>query len=285
LLERRPFRAPHHSTSGVGLAGGGTIPKPGEVSLAHHGVLFLDELPEFRRGALEVLRQPMEEGKVVITRSMQTMEFPASFILVAAMNPCPCGHLGSPGRDCACTPWQVAAYRGRVSGPLLDRFDIHLEVPRARAEDLGGSGAGEPSAAVRKRVLTARAIQRKRLEGYASGMDDTHRREIVEVGLAFEQVRTSLRRSGASGYHEQRSARTNAQMTAAQIREHCVLDAEGRRLLHSAVDRLGLSARAYHRILKVARTLADLEGEEGIAPRHVGEGIQYRLLDRSRGDR
>lgn len=243
LLARRPFRAPHHSISGVGLAGGGTIPRPGEVSLAHHGVLFLDELPEFRRGALEVLRQPMEEGRVTITRSMQTVAFPARFMLVAAMNPCACGQLGNAGRECACTPLQVRGYLGRVSGPLLDRFDIHLEVPRVTAKHLGEGGSAEPSAEVRERVVRAREFQ--------------------------------LRRLTVTG------ARTNAEMGTGQIREHCALDEAGKRLLHAAVDRLGLSARAYHRILKVARTLADLEGEERIAPRHVAEGIQYRVLDRS----
>ncbi len=243
LLRRRPFRAPHHTISGVGLAGGGMTPRPGEASLAHHGVLFLDELPEFRRGALEVLRQPMEEGRIVITRSMQAMIFPARFVLVAAMNPCPCGHLGNPGRECVCTPIAVRNYRGRVSGPLLDRFDIHLEVPRVPARELEGSNGGEPSSRVRERVTRVREIQLRRFAGSP--------------------------------------ARTNAGMSAAQIRAHCALDPAGRRLLSSAVERLGLSARAHYRILKVARTLADLDGEDRIAPRHLAEAIQYRLLDRT----
>jgi magnesium chelatase family protein len=242
LMRRRPFRAPHHTISGAGLAGGGMIPKPGEASLAHHGVLFLDELPEFRRGALEVLRQPMEEGRIVITRSMQTMAFPARFILVAAMNPCPCGQLGNPGRECGCTPLAVRNYRGRISGPLLDRFDIHLEVPRVPARELEEDRGGEPSSAVRVRVTRVRAAQGSRLAGTA--------------------------------------ARTNAEMSASQLRQHCALEPAGRRLLTAAVDRLGLSARGHHRILKVARTLADLEGESRIAPRHLAEAIQYRLLDR-----
>jgi len=248
LLQRRPFRAPHHSISGVGLAGGGAIPRPGEVSLAHNGVLFLDELPEFKRGALEVLRQPMEEGKVVINRSLLTLELPARFLLIAAMNPCPCGQLGSAGRSCACTPHQIGGYRGRVSGPLLDRFDIHLEVPRVRSEELGRRNGTESSVTVRERVLKARAVQVRRLAGGAP-----------------------------------QGTRCNAEMTAAEVREHCELDAVGKRLLHNAVDRLGLSARAYHRILKVARTLADLADEEEVSPRHVAEAIQYRLLDRSAG--
>jgi magnesium chelatase family protein len=243
LLGRRPFRAPHHTISGVGLAGGGLIPKPGEASLAHQGVLFLDELPEFRRGALEVLRQPMEEGRIVITRSMLTVSFPARFILVAAMNPCPCGQLGNPGRECVCTPVAVRNYRGRISGPLLDRFDLHLEVPRVPARDLEEDRAGEESSAVRGRVMRVREAQGRRLAGSA--------------------------------------ARTNSEMSATQIRRHCALDPAGRRLLSTAVERLGLSARAHHRILKVARTLADLEGKDRIAQCHLAEAIQYRVLDRS----
>jgi magnesium chelatase family protein len=243
LLRRRPFRAPHHTISGVGLAGGGAFPRPGEASLAHHGVLFLDELPEFRRGALEVLRQPMEEGRIVITRSMQTMIFPARFILVAAMNPCPCGQLGNPGRECACTPIGVRNYRGRISGPLLDRFDIHLEVPRVPARDLERRGVSEGSSEIRERVARARRIQAERFAG--------------------------------------ENGRTNAEMSSAQLRKHAVADASGRRLLSAAVERLGLSARAHDRILKVARTLADLAEESRIAPRHLAEAIQYRLLDRS----
>jgi magnesium chelatase family protein len=242
LLRRRPFRAPHHTISGVGLAGGGMTPRPGEASLAHHGVLFLDELPEFRRSALEVLRQPMEEGRIAITRSMETIVFPARFVLVAAMNPCPCGQLGNPGRECTCTPIAVRNYRGRISGPMLDRFDIHLEVPRVPARDLEEPG-GEPSVKMRERVVEARHLQSQRFAG----------------------TRT----------------RTNAGMTSAQVREHCATDSTGRRLLSAAVERLGLSARAHNRILKVARTLADLEGEERIAPRHLSEAIQYRLLDRT----
>jgi magnesium chelatase family protein len=184
----------------------------------------------------------MEEGRIVINRSLQTMIFPARFILVAAMNPCPCGQLGNPGRECSCTPIAVRNYRGRVSGPLLDRFDIHLEVPRVPARDLEGDPGGESSATVRERVTSVRQAQRKRFSGTAT--------------------------------------RSNAGMSAAQIRQHCALDARGRRLLSAAVERLGLSARAHHRILRVARTLADLEGESGIAQRHVAEAIQYRLLER-----
>ncbi|MCI0655944.1 MAG: YifB family Mg chelatase-like AAA ATPase [Acidobacteria bacterium] len=285
LLKRRPFRAPHHSISGVGLAGGGPIPKPGEASLAHHGVLFLDELPEFKRGALEVLRQPMEEGRVVINRSLLTLEFPARFMLIAAMNPCPCGQLGSAGRSCACTPHQISGYRGRVSGPLLDRFDIHLEVPRVRAEDLGGRNGAESSAVVRERVLRAREIQTRRLAVGAVPLDAEPAAAGAKSGLSSEEktqgatvAEVSQHRLGrcvGAGQH----ARCNAEMTSAEVREHCALDAAGRRLLHSAVDRLGLSARAYHRILKVARTLADLADEQRIQAIHLAEAIQYRMLD------
>lgn len=243
LLRRRPFRAPHHTITAIGLAGGGSTPRPGEASLAHNGVLFLDELPEFRPGALEVLRQPMEEGRIVIIRSMQVMVFPARFILIAAMNPCRCGDLGNPGRDCVCSPIQIRNYRGRVSGPLLDRFDIHLEVPRVPAAVLGRPGNTESSASIRSRVIRAREIQVRRLAG--------------------------------------RRLRTNTEMGSREIRQFCSLDAAGRRLLSAAVDRLALSARAHNRILKVARTLADLEGEEPIGPPHLAEAIQYRILDRS----
>jgi magnesium chelatase family protein len=241
LIRRRPFRAPHHSISGVGLAGGGMTPRPGEVSLAHRGVLFLDELPEFRRGTLEVLRQPMEEGRVVIMRSMRAMIFPARFVLVAAMNPCPCGQLGNPGRDCSCTPIAVRHYTARISGPLLDRFDIHLEVPRVPVKDLEAEAAGERSAVIRARVEEARLRQRQR-----------------------------LRRHGV---------RTNAEMSPAVLRDACRPDGAGRRLLSAATERLRLSVRAHHRILKVARTLADLEGEERILVAHLAEAIQYRSLD------
>ena len=311
LIQRRPFRAPHHSISGVGLAGGGAIPRPGEVSLAHHGVLFLDELPEFKRGALEVLRLPMEEGKVIINRSLLTLELPARFMLVAAMNPCPCGQLGSAGPSCACTPHQISGYRGRVSGPLLDRFDIHLEVPRVRAEDLGSRNGTESSAAVRRRVLDARAVQARRCARFAAQPILQTPASQKKEGLPRERfapatypsegngqvtaVQPSTTgiivgieggQSGAPGGLSRgagagQGARCNAELTTSEIRDHCALDAAGKRLLHSAVDRLGLSARAYHRILKVARTLADLAGEERISQRHLGEAIQYRLLDRA----
>ena len=243
LVTRRPFRAPHHTISAAGLAGGGTVPRPGEVSLAHNGVLFLDEITEFRREVLEVLRQPMESGRVVIARAAGSLAFPASFQLIAAANPCPCGHLGDPRRECRCTPTEVRRYRARLSGPLLDRIDIQLEVPAVPYRDLARHGEGERSVAVRERVLAARARQAERLAG-----------------------------SGR---------RANAALTPAEIRRWCAPDAEGERLLELAVARLVLSARALHRILRVARTIADLDGAGSLAARHVAEAIAYRALDRS----
>ncbi|HZI20066.1 MAG TPA: YifB family Mg chelatase-like AAA ATPase [Pyrinomonadaceae bacterium] len=244
LVTRRPFRAPHHTISDAGLIGGGSSPRPGEVSLAHHGVLFLDELPEFDRYTLEVLRQPLEDQRVTISRASMSLTFPASFMLAAAMNPCPCGHWGDPTRECRCTPLQIQRYVGRVSGPLLDRIDIHVDVPAVRFGELKGEAPpAESSAAVRARVVEARARQRERLRG---------------EGLF-----------------------ANAQMTPRLIRRHCRLDAEGERVLESAMKRLGLSARAYDRILKVSRTVADLEGANEIRTAHVAEAVGYRSLDRT----
>jgi magnesium chelatase family protein len=245
LVAERPFRAPHHTISDAGLVGGGAVPRPGEVSLAHHGVLFLDELPEFDRSVLEVLRQPLEDRKVTISRAAMTLTFPASFMLAAAMNPCPCGFWNDPVRECRCTPPQIQRYVGRISGPLLDRIDIHIDVPAVRFQELSEKGApeGESSAGIRGRVLGARARQRVRLGG---------------EGLF-----------------------SNASMTPRLIRRHCRLGAEGERLLEAAMTRQGLSARAYDRILKVSRTIADLEGREEIQPAHVAEAVGYRSLDRT----
>jgi len=242
LIRTRPFRAPHHTISAAGLVGGGQVPRPGEVSLAHNGVLFLDEITEFRRDALEVLRQPLESGQVVIARAAASLTFPARFQLVAASNPCPCGHLGDPRRECRCTPLQVRRYRARLSGPLLDRIDLQLEVPAVAFRDLTRPAATEGSAAVRERVVRARERQAARLRG-----SDRH---------------------------------TNAELTPRELRRHCHLDGEGERLLEAAVARLALSPRAIHRILKVGRTIADLEGSERVLPRHVAEAIAYRALDR-----
>jgi len=242
LVSVRPFRAPHHTISAAGLIGGGTIPKPGEVSLAHNGVLFLDEITEFRRDVLEVLRQPMESGHVVIARAAGSLTFPARFQLAAAANPCPCGHLGDPRRECRCTPPQVQRYRARLSGPLLDRIDLQLEVPAVPYRDLSRTGGAETSATVRERVVAARERQAHRLRG--------------------------------------RGRRTNGELTSAEVRAWCAPDREGDRLLELAMTKLALSARGLFRILRVARTIADLEASEPVAARHIAEAIAYRSLDR-----
>lgn len=239
----RPYRSPHHTISDVGLLGGGAIPGPGEISLAHHGVLFLDELPEFKRSALEVMRQPLEDGQVTISRSAGKVTLPCSFMLVSAMNPCACGYLGDPRHECRCSPTQIQRYRARISGPLLDRIDLHVEAPSLSIEELRQTRPGESSAAIRGRVEAARTRQRARFAG----------------------TRTTA----------------NARMTHAQIRQHCTPDASLGRLLQQAMEELHLSARAYDRILKVARTIADLAGAEAIAAPHLLEAIQYRSLDRN----
>ena len=243
LCVLRPFRAPHHTISDAGLIGGGSVPRPGEVSLAHGGVLFLDELPEFRRNVLEVLRQPLEDGVVTLSRAAISLTFPAGFMLAAAMNPCPCGYLGDPLHSCRCAEVEVERYRSRVSGPLLDRIDIHLEVPAVPYRDLVGAAAEEPSATVRERVELARLRQRERFRG-------------------------------RPGVH------ANARMTARDVRCCCPLVEPVERLLREAVGKLGLSARAYHRVVKIARTIADLEGAEALSTAHVSEAIRYRSLDR-----
>ncbi|MGB8412287.1 MAG: YifB family Mg chelatase-like AAA ATPase [Candidatus Binatus sp.] len=243
LITTRPFRAPHHTISDAGLVGGGTIPRPGEVSLAHHGVLFLDELPEFRKNVLEVLRQPLEDARITISRVMGTLTFPASVMLVAAMNPCPCGFYTDPQHECSCSPIVIQRYRSRISGPLLDRIDIHIEVPAVKYKDLTDRVAREPSVAIRERVNRAREAQLVRFKG-----------------MPFF---------------------CNAQMRASDLRLHCQIESGGERLLELAINRLGLSARAYTRILKVSRTIADLDGAASIAAHHVSEAIQYRSLDRT----
>jgi magnesium chelatase family protein len=243
LLSVRPFRAPHHTISDAGLIGGGSSPRPGEVSLAHGGVLFLDELPEFRRNVLEVLRQPLEDGVVTLSRAAMSLTYPARFMLAAAMNPCPCGYFGDPSQRCSCGPLVIERYRSRISGPLLDRIDIHLEVPAVAYSDLVGSHSGESSAEIRARVERAREIQRVRFRGI-------------------------------------RGVHANAHMSARDFRRYCRLSEPVESLLRQAVARLGLSARAYHRVLKIARTIADLAGAEELTTAHVSEAIQYRSLDR-----
>ena len=242
LIATRPFRSPHHTISDAGLIGGGQVPKPGEVSLSHNGVLFLDELPEFKRNVLEALRQPLEDGCVTISRALTSLTYPASLMLVAAMNPCKCGFHGDPFHACQCTPHQVQTYRSRVSGPLMDRIDIHVEVPAVKFREIADETPAEPSQAIRERVTRARAVQQQRF----------HREGIY----------------------------ANAQMKPRHIRKHCRISEDSLRLLESAVNRLGLSARAYNRILKVARTIADIDGDEQIASSHIAEAIQYRSLDR-----
>lgn len=242
LIATRPFRSPHHTISDAGLIGGGAMPKPGEVSLAHHGVLFLDELPEFRKNVLEVLRQPLEDAKVTISRAVGSITYPAGIMLIAAMNPCLCGYFSDPQHECTCTPQQVQRYRGKISGPLLDRIDIQIEVPAVQYKELSDREAGEDSAAIRTRVNNAREGQLQRFAG--------------------------------------RTLYCNAQMTSRDIRKFCQPDTAGEKLLEQAMTRLGLSARAYTRILKVARTIADLGSAEQIGSAHVAEAIQYRALDR-----
>lgn len=243
LVTERPFRAPHHSVSDAGLIGGGSFPRPGEASLAHHGVLFLDELPEFRRHALEVLRQPLEDGAIQLGRARLSVSYPARFMLVGAMNPCPCGYHGAGDGRCTCHDAQVQRYRGRISGPLLDRIDLHVEVPALAPKDIAARQNGEKGGQVRERVIAARE------------------RQLERVGSRPRLF-------------------ANAHLGPREVTEVCPLDRAGESLLRSAVERLGLSARAYHRVLKLARTIADLEGVDSIASEHVAEAIQYRTLDR-----
>jgi len=243
LIVIRPFRNPHHTISDAGLIGGGQIPKPGEVSLSHHGVLFLDELPEFRKNVLEVMRQPLEEERVTISRAATSLTYPARFMLVAAMNPCPCGYYSDPSNECTCTVPQIQRYRSKISGPLMDRIDIHIEVPAVKYRDLSSRDPGEASREIKKRVDAARRTQLERFKGM--------------------------------------KIYSNAQMTNRHIKKFCPIDDASQKLLELAIDKFGLSARAYTRILKVARTIADLEGKENIEAAHLSEAIQYRSLDRN----
>ncbi|MEX2091986.1 MAG: YifB family Mg chelatase-like AAA ATPase [Pirellulales bacterium] len=242
LLAKRPFRAPHHTISNAGLVGGGSTPSPGEISLAHNGVLFLDELPEFNRTTLEVLRQPLEDGHVTISRALNSTTFPADFMLIASLNPCPCGYRNDPRRECHCTIPQIERYMAKISGPLLDRIDLHIEVPAVPFKELNATQPGTSSAAMREQVLAARAVQATR----------------------FAKSR----------------ARTNGQMTSRQIREYCQLNDAGTNLLRSSIQESGLSARAHDKILRVARTIADLDGQSVILAEHVSEAVNYRMLDR-----
>lgn len=242
LITGRPFRNPHHTISTVGLSGGGTVPRPGELSLAHNGVLFLDELPEFKREALEVMRQPLEDGRVTISRVNATLTYPCNLMLIASMNPCKCGFLGDTKRQCTCTPNQINQYRAKISGPLLDRIDIQVEVGNVEYDDLASREKGETSAKIKERVNKARQIQRERYAGY--------------------------------------KIYSNSQLSAGVLSEFCVIDGQANNILKLAFEKMGLSARAHSRILKVARTIADLAGEKDIKAEHIAEAIQYRNLDR-----
>jgi magnesium chelatase family protein len=241
LLATRPFRSPHHTVSDAGMVGGGPTPQPGEISMAHHGVLFLDELPEFSRRSLEVLRQPLEEGRVTISRALQATTFPARFVLVAAMNPCPCGYLGDARHACKCNPMQVEKYHAKISGPLLDRIDLHIEVPSVAYDDLARAADGTGSDRMRADVARARAVQAARFP---------------------------------------RADKLNSRMLPRELRQHATPDAAGQDMLKAAVDDLGLSARAHDRILRVSRTIADLNGDAAVNSGHVAEAIGFRSLDR-----
>jgi len=243
LIATRPYRSPHHTISDAGLIGGGTVPKPGEVSLAHNGVLFLDELPEFKKNVLEVMRQPLEDGSVTIARATMSLSYPSNFMLVAAMNPCPCGYATDPKNECTCNPQLIQKYMSRISGPLMDRIDIHIEVPSISFDELSEKESGEASKFVQKRVQNTRNVQLTRFEG----------RDSIFC---------------------------NAQMESKNIADYCKIDKEASDLLKTAMEKLGLSARAYDRILKVSRTIADLESLKEISSQHVSEAIQYRSLDR-----
>jgi magnesium chelatase family protein len=242
LLAARPFRAPHHTISDAGLIGGGQTPRPGEVSLAHNGVLFLDESPEFKKNVLEVLRQPLEDGTVTISRATGSLSFPSRFILVIAFNPCPCGYLGDMKHNCRCTPAQVQRYESRLSGPLLDRIDMHLEVPSVPYKEMTAGNGGESSSVIKERVEQARALQKKR-------------------------------------FAQRKNFYCNGQMTPKDLKQFCALDKPSEKLIADAVERLGLSARSYHRILKIGRTIADLDKNEGLQAKHIAEAIQYRRLE------
>lgn len=242
LVTARPFRSPHHTISSAALTGGGKIPKPGEISLAHHGVLFLDELPEFSRSVLEAMRTPLEDHVVTISRTNSTVSYPCNFMLIASMNPCPCGYHGSDEKECTCSPGMIEKYINRISGPLLDRIDIHIEVPQVKYEKLEIATPSESSDTIKKRVNAARQIQNKRYQSY---------------GIF-----------------------SNNELTTPLIQQYCQLNTESKTIMKKAFDKLGLSVRAYHKILKVARTIADLEGSENIETNHIAEAIQYRTLDR-----
>jgi magnesium chelatase family protein len=282
VVATRPFRSPHHTISDIGLLGGGVNPAPGEISIAHHGVLFLDELPEFRRQTLEVLRQPLEDARVTISRASGTMTFPADFMLIAAMNPCKCGYFGDPKRECRCSQIDVQRYRDRISGPLLDRIDIHVEVPAVQYQDIAGKTPGESSQAIRQRIETAREIQRQRFANGATPSFPTPSNaptssDPSDLFASSEPAPKSPTVPATSS----KVTRCNSRMTAQQLKRHCQLDEAAEGMMKMAMTELNFSARAYDRILKVARTIADLASSEHVQSDHVAEAIQYRTLDRN----
>jgi len=271
LVAHRPFRSPHHTISDAGLIGGGIIPRPGEVSLAHNGLLFLDELPEFPRNVLEVLRQPLEDGIVTIARASMSLTFPARFMLAAAMNPCPCGYFNDKSRDCMCTPPMIQRYVSKVSGPLLDRIDIHIEVPAVQYKELRGGASAEGSVEIRTRVLAARERQHARFAA----------KPVTEAAVGAPHLASEMWDGKPRKSAKSKPIFSNSQMSTQQIRTYCELSSDAERLLERAMQQQGLSARAHDRILKVARTIADLAAEPNISVGHIAEAIQYRTLDRS----
>jgi len=254
LVTKRPFRNPHHTASHIAIVGGGAWPKPGEITLSHRGVLFLDEFPEFPRSVLEALRQPLEDGMVTVSRASGSLSFPARFILIAAQNPCPCGYLTDPEKQCICTPTQIIRYQKRLSGPILDRIDLHIEVPRVKYDELSKESVAESSESIRNRINNARKIQAKR----------------------FTQTDLSRSLSGERSRGVDSITSINAEMRPQEIKKYCQIDDSSQDLLKSAVNQFHLSARAYYRIIKLARTIADLEGVENIKPEHIAEALQYR---------
>ena len=267
LIGRRPFRSPHHTISAMALVGGSSVPQPGEISLAHNGVLFLDELPEFNRNVLEVMRQPMEDRKITVSRARMSIDFPASFILLASMNPCPCGYYNHPDKECSCPPGTVLKYLNKISGPLLDRIDLHIEVVPVPYSQLSESRGGETSSQIRERVVAARELQRLRFASF-------DHEEIYDLWSSQAVAGRPNRTVATLPTH------CNAQMNSRMLEEFCRIDPVGETLLNTAMSRLHLSARAYERILKVSRTIADLALSETIQPEHLAEAIQYRSLDR-----
>ena len=277
LLVRRPFRAPHHTTSNAGLVGGGSTPTPGDISMAHHGVLFLDELPEFNRQTLEVLRQPLEDGQVTISRALRSTTFPANFMLIASLNPCPCGYRNDPRRECHCSVPQVERYMAKISGPLLDRIDLHIEVPAVPFQEFSSQAEGTSSRTMRVQVEQARRRQAERFGLDSNNGNGTHGNNGASSNKGAFGCNGSV---GAHGTSIARTTHANAQMTSRQLRKLCKLSGPCRRLMEISVQELGLSARAHDKVLRVARTIADVEDSDQIREEHLSEAVNYRVLDR-----